>query len=214
MSTNLNRCALTWALLFLPALAFTACASSKDIQKKGLCRSDLTGWQVRVLSSSKASIEIPADVYHFAYSSNHVWIALHPVYPDATTVDDARTLLNIEFEITTASKLQADQALNLPASTNEDIRAYWIWHNEIHDKLSQREDGNRSLYRRDYYLSSNVFWTAFVELHSPTSNGKRIYYQEDDATIRRILNSFKPDYRPVSPEAEVQKQKRSVPVHK
>ena len=172
----------------------------------GLCRTDLTHWDIHEFKNTKIKLEAPSDaprIWEEPDSSGlnrEVIIFLHTLHPSPFTIGDRKFL--IEISIARVPKKNIDDASSALSNTDEYKKAnetrqkemllpYGI-HNQIVKVRGKGVFANNIYYFKNVALPGSEIISMHADYTDIEVDGKFKFENEDDAAIRKIFDSVEP----------------------
>ena len=193
----------------LPAILFLGLAILGSVTGCGACEDDYDGalncgrlertvldgeWRVREFPHAGVSAEVPMGVdEHFVWDSIDAFIGLHIASPPDWVLDDARALLKVTLERMSREKFEDRKAQirrsGMYRTGDTADRARLDWRVAWHDTIERSDSSGYTYFKYEIECPDSTVVRMHVEVVNLRRNGAAIHESEDEAAIRRILNS-------------------------
>jgi hypothetical protein len=152
------------------------------------------GWYVKEFPYSGVSAELPVGVdEHYVFDSDGAFIGLHIAAPPRWVLDDARPLLQITLDRLSREEFEERKAQirrsGMYKDSDEKDRARLEWRVAWHDSIERDDSGGYTYYKYEIECPDESVVRMHVELVNLRRGGIAVHEEEDEAAIRRILNS-------------------------
>jgi hypothetical protein len=168
-------------------------SSKRDVRaalplSETLRRSGTNAWRTKPFTQAGVSADVPADPCWVDGSKWGLYIHLHAVPPPPGVLDDQYCMLRIRLERMTRAQYEERQEFLRGVRTDPEYRK---WVAERHDVISKLDEGEYTYYRYDVECSNGDIVRTRTEVHNVFEDGVSIYAEEDDAMVRRVLESVR-----------------------
>jgi hypothetical protein len=157
-------------------------------------KTDLSTWGWREFPEfSKFKVYIPAKARVYEDDDSlGVSVMINPAEPVLGHLDDDRYLAQFKFIRMTKEKfeqLMVDALQSNAAKSNEATRKFFEWDSSFHPNIDRYEHRSYTTFRRDLLSSDGKHVLLIRAIAKNTWDEKPIFSAEDEATVRKIMNS-------------------------
>lgn len=182
-------------------LAFSFACGSNDydgaLGGRELRRTPLEGeWVVKAFPYSGVSAELPSGIdmqWVYDHDISGAYIGMHAAVWPVWSPGDPQLLLEIRLDRMSREKFEAGQtdvrASGIYKRGDEESRALWDWLFAWHGDVEREDDDGYAYFRRDIDCGDGGVVKMKAELVNLRREGVAVHEAEDEAAIRRILNS-------------------------
>lgn len=155
----------------------------------GLRRTSATRWEMKTFRAEGLSLQIPAasKVAHDPAFGVHV--DLHPLAPPWFRLEDTRYFVTVQAERKKGQLLQEERESLMRDVQRTEENEFQFWSAAEHPVVGTRRGQAYSYYRYDVKCAGGDVVRLSAEVRHPLVDGSPKFQAEDDAIVRRILNS-------------------------
>jgi hypothetical protein len=170
--------------------ALTACNHGDVPVADVVQRNQIASWEKKELSAAGVTVDVPnrSDVKADAISG--ALVRIHRVRPSQGVLDDANYL--VEIELMRMSESEFNRKINLALKylpEDEKVRQLTAWNASQHETVSTMSHGQYFYYRLDVICSNEDVIRGEARRLTTYLSGVAVNAAEDDAIVRRILQS-------------------------
>ncbi len=155
----------------------------------GLRRTPTKRWEVRTFQAEGLRLQIPAGSKVAHNPAFGVHVELHPLAPPWFRLKDTQYFVTVQAERKEGQLLQEDRESLMRDVQRTEENEFQFWSAAEHPVVAARRGDHYSHYRYDVKCAGgDVVWLN-AEVRHPVVNGSPKFQLEDDAIVRRILNS-------------------------